>query len=124
MIKYTKTNKAPKAIGPYSQATVYNGMVYCSGQIAINPETQEFMAGDVESQTVRVLDNLKAVLEASGSSMEKALKVTVFVADMNDFSKINEIYGNYFTRKPARATVEVARLPKDALVEIDCIAIV
>lgn len=122
MIKYTETKNAPKAIGPYSQATIYNGLVYCSGQISIDPKTQEFISGDVETQTIRVLENLKAVLEDSGSSLENTLKVTVFISDMNDFTKINEIYGKYFTQKPARATVEVSTLPKYALVEIDCIA--
>jgi len=116
------TEKAPAAIGPYSQAVVSKGMVYCSGQIAINSETQEFENGTVQEQTVRVLDNLKAVLEAAGSSMKKAVKVTVFIADMADFTEINAIYARYFTEKPARATVAVKTLPKNALVEIDCIA--
>jgi 2-iminobutanoate/2-iminopropanoate deaminase len=117
------TEKAPKAIGPYSQAVAYNGVVYCSGQIPLDPATGQIVEGDVSVQTERVLENLKAVLEAAGSSLEKVLKTTVFIKDMTEFGKINEVYGRYFSGSlPARATVEVARLPRDVKVEIDAIA--
>ncbi len=116
------TENAPAAVGPYSQAVKYNGLVFTAGQIAIDPKTNELVKGDIEAQTTRVLENLKAVLLASGSSMEKALKVTVYLKDINDYKKMNEVYAKYFTNKPARSTVEVARLPKDVLVEIDAIA--
>lgn len=122
MNRYINTEKAPAAIGPYSQAVSAGNMVYTSGQIAIDPETQEFRNGTVEEQTVRVLENLRAVLEAAGTSMDNAVKVTVFLSDMDNFSAVNEIYGKYFTEKPARSTVAVKTLPKNALVEIDCIA--
>lgn len=124
MRKFIDTDKAPRAIGPYSQAVVLNGMVYTSGQIALDPETQEFLQGDVAEQTERVLKNLKAVLEEAGSSLEEAVKVTVFIKNMDDFPVVNEVYARYFVNKPARSTVEVSRLPKDALVEIECIALV
>jgi endoribonuclease L-PSP, putative len=118
------TENAPGAIGPYSQAIKANGMVYCSGQIPINIETGEFVSDDVAEQTEQVLKNLSAVLEAAGSSLGKVVKTGVFLADMNDFAAMNEVYGRYFTEnKPARATVQAARLPRDARVEIDCIAV-
>ena len=117
------TNKAPNAIGPYSQAIKINNMVFLSGQIAIDPETQKFIDGDIETQTKRVLDNLKSVLEASGSNLESVVKTTIYLTDINDFSKVNEIYATYFSSgKPARSTVCVAALPKNARVEIDAIA--
>jgi 2-iminobutanoate/2-iminopropanoate deaminase len=117
------TEGAPKAIGPYSQAVAYNGLVYCSGQIPLNPATGTVIEGDVSAQTERVLENLKAVLEAAGSSLAQVLKTTVYLADMGEFGHMNEVYGRYFTSAtPARATVEVARLPRDVRVEIDCIA--
>ena len=117
------TESAPKAIGPYSQAVAFNGIVYCSGQIPLDPVTGQIVEGDVAVQTERVLENLKAVLEAAGSSLEKVLKTTVFLNDMGEFTKMNEVYGRYFnTSLPARATVEVARLPRDVRVEIDAIA--
>lgn len=123
LLKYIKTKKAPEAIGPYSQAILNNYKVYCSGQIAIDPETQEFIGGDITMQTVRVLENLKAVLEASRSSLAKALKVTIYLQNMDDFAAVNEIYAEYFKdHKPARSTIAVAALPKNALIEIDCIA--
>ncbi len=119
------TSEAPAAIGPYSQAVRAGDLVYCSGQIAIDPKTNEFAGGSVEEQTRRVLQNLSAVLAAAGSSLERALKMTVYIKDMGDFPVINEVYGTFFGEEPpARATVEVSRLPKDCLVEIDCIALV
>lgn len=116
------TNKAPKAIGPYSQAIKQNNLVFTSGQIALSPETNEMVEADIEKQTRQVLENLKTVLEASNSSIEKALKVNVYLKDINDFQKMNEIYAEYFAHKPARATIQAAKLPKDALVEMDVIA--
>ncbi len=118
------TEKAPKAIGPYSQAIAHNGVVYLSGQIPLDPSTGQVVEGDIAAQTERVLENLKAVLEASGSSLSQVLKTTVFLKNMADFPKMNEVYGRYFVETPpARSTVEVARLPRDVQVEIDCIAI-
>lgn len=118
-----KTSKAPDAVGPYSQAVKINKMVFLSGQIAIDPGTQQFIDGDIETQTKRVLENLKAVMEASGSSLEDIVKTTIYLTDINDFSKVNEIYASYFSRgKPARSTVCVAALPKNARIEIDAIA--
>ena len=120
-----QTDKAPAAIGPYSQAIRAGGFVFASGQIPIDPATGQFAAEDVSGQTEQVLKNLSAVLEASGSSLERVVKTTVFLADMNDFAAMNEIYGKYFSsNKPARATVQAARLPRDARVEIECIATV
>ena len=117
------TEKAPKAIGPYSQAIAHNGVVYVSGQIPLDPATGKVVDGDIAAQTERVLENLKAVLEASGSSLSQVLKTTVFLKNMADFPKMNEVYGRYFVETPpARSTVEVARLPRDVQVEIDCIA--
>ena len=119
------TPQAPKAIGPYSQAVVHNGIVYLSGQIAIDPATNQLIEGDVVAQTHRVLANLKAVLEEAGSSMEAVLKTTVFLKDMADFPKMNEVYGQYFSADPpARSTVQAAKLPRDVAVEIDVIAAV
>ncbi len=117
-----ETEKAPKAIGPYSQAIKSNSLVFCSGQIAINPETNEFKPGTIEEQTETVCKNLAAVLEAAGSSLEKVVKTTVFLADISDFPKMNAVYAQFFSGKPARATVAVKALPKGALVEIDAIA--
>jgi 2-iminobutanoate/2-iminopropanoate deaminase len=118
------TDQAPKAIGPYSQAIRAAGMIFTSGQVAIDPATQQVIAGDVAAQTDRVLTNLAAILQASGSSLEKVLRCTVFLKNMGDFAAMNEVYGRYFTQAPpARSTVEVARLPKDVLVEIDVIAL-
>jgi 2-iminobutanoate/2-iminopropanoate deaminase len=118
------TNNAPQAIGPYSQAIRAGGFVFTSGQVAIDPATQQVIAGDVAAQTERVLNNLKAILEASGSRVEKVVRCTVFLKNMGDFAAMNEVYGRYFKQAPpARSTVEVARLPKDVLVEIDAIAL-
>jgi len=118
------TNDGPKAIGPYSQAIKANGFVFVSGQIPIDPATQQLIEGDVAVQTDRVLQNLSAILKAAGSSLEQVVKAGVFLKNMSDFAAMNEVYGRYFTQAPpARSTVEVARLPKDVLVEIDVIAV-
>lgn len=118
------TDLGPKAIGPYSQAIRANGFVFASGQIALDPRTQQLIAGDVTAQTERVLENLKGILEAAGSSLDKVLRTTVFLADMNEFAAMNEVYSRYFHgQPPARSTVQVARLPRDARVEIDVIAL-
>lgn len=118
------SNGAPKAIGPYSQAIKVNGLIFCSGQTALDPNTNAIEVHTVEEQTERVLLNLKAVLEAAGSSLEKVVRCGVFLKDMNDFAKMNGVYGKFFpANPPARSTVEVARLPKDGLVEIDVIAL-
>jgi 2-iminobutanoate/2-iminopropanoate deaminase len=116
---------APKAIGPYSQAIIAGGMVYCSGMIALDPETGEMIgASDVAAQTRRALDSLRAVLEAAGSSLAQVVKTTIYLADLGDFGTVNEIYAGYFAAEPpARATVQVAGLPRGALVEIDAIAL-
>jgi 2-iminobutanoate/2-iminopropanoate deaminase len=120
-----KTDKAPAAIGPYSQAVKYENLVFTSGTLGVDPGSGSFVEGGIQAQTKQCLENLKAVLEASGSSMENVLKATVFIKDMNDFPKINEIYGQYFTKEqPGRSCVEVARLPKDGLIEIETIAFV
>jgi len=118
------TEQAPKAIGPYSQAIRAQGLIFTSGQIAIDPTTQQVVASDVSAQTDRVLKNLAAILQASGSSLERVLRCTVFLKHMGDFAAMTEVYGRYFKQAPpARSTVEVARLPKDVLVEIDVIAL-
>jgi 2-iminobutanoate/2-iminopropanoate deaminase len=118
------TNDGPKAIGPYSQAIKANGLVFLSGQIALDPATQQLISGDVAAQTERVLQNLAGILTAAGSSLQQVVKTTVFLKNMSDFAAMNEVYGRYFTEAPpARSTVEVARLPKDVLVEIDVIAL-
>ena len=118
------TENAPGAIGPYSQAVKAGGMVFCSGQIPIDPKTGEFVSQVVSEQTEQVLKNLSEVLNAAGTSLDNVVKTTVFLADMNDFVEMNEVYGRYFSdNKPARATVQAARLPRDAKVEIECIAV-
>lgn len=117
------TDRGPKAIGPYSQAIRANGLVFLSGQIALDPGTQQMVAGDIALQTERVLENLKGIAEAAGSSLSRAVKTTVYLADLADFAAMNEVYARYFPeRPPARSTVQVARLPRDARVEIDLIA--
>lgn len=116
------TEKAPAAVGPYSQAIVSGGMVYTSGQIAIDPVTNTITADTIEGQTEQIMKNLAAVLETAGSSFEKAVKTTCFLADMNDFAAFNEIYGRYFTSLPARSCVAVKTLPKGALAEVEVIA--
>ena len=118
------TENAPGAIGPYSQAIRAGGMIFCSGQIPIDPNTGEFVSDAIGAQTEQVLRNLNEVLLAAGSSLNAVVKTTVFLADMNDFADMNEVYGRFFSEnKPARATVQAARLPRDARVEIDCIAL-
>ena len=118
------TQHAPAAIGPYSQAIVHDGIAYLSGQIPLDPATGTVVEGDVEVQTERVFKNLTAVLVACGSSMDKVLKTTVFLKDMADFPKMNEVYAKYLGQSlPARSTVQAAKLPRDVMVEIDCIAI-
>lgn len=125
MREIISTEKAPGAIGPYSQAIKTGGMVFCSGQIPIDPATGEFVSSDIAEQTEQVLKNLTAVLEAAQTSLGNVVKTTVFLADMSDFAAMNEVYGKYFSEnKPARATVQAARLPRDAKVEIECIATV
>jgi 2-iminobutanoate/2-iminopropanoate deaminase len=117
------TQNAPGAIGPYSQAVASGDMLFCSGQIPIDPKTGEFVEGGIAEQTHQVLQNLEAVLVAGGASLESVVKTTVFLADMNDFVAMNEVYSRFFAvNKPARATVQAARLPRDAKVEIECIA--
>lgn len=121
-MEYVSTNNAPGAIGPYSQAVKANGLVFTSGQIAINPKTSTVDAKTIEEQTTQVCENLKAVLEAAGSSLDKAVKTVCFLADINDFAAFNEIYGKYFTCKPARSCVAVKDLPKGVLCEVEVIA--
>ena len=124
MREVVSTKDGPQAIGPYSQAVKANGFVFVSGQVAIDPGSQEVLAGDAASQTERVMKNLAAILKAAGSGLDKVVRSTVFLKNMGDFSAMNEVYGRYFTAAPpARSTVEVARLPKDVLVEIDVIAL-
>jgi 2-iminobutanoate/2-iminopropanoate deaminase len=123
MRKVIATEKAPKAIGPYAQAIVHNGIAYLSGQIPLDPATGQVVEGDIAAQTERVLENIKAVLAAAGSSLDRVLKTTVFLRDMADFAKMNEVYGRYLGEtSPARSTIQAARLPRDVSVEIDCIA--
>ncbi len=122
MIDKIYTKNAPDAIGPYSQAVKVNGLVFTSGQIAINPATGNVEAATIEEQTEQVCTNLKNVLEAAGTSLDKAVKTVCFLADINDFSSFNEIYGKYFTNKPARSCVAVKTLPKNVLVEVEVIA--
>ena len=121
-MEYVSTNNAPNAIGPYSQAVKVNGMLFTSGQIAINPETNTVEAVTIEEQTHQVCKNLKAVVEAAGSDMSKVVKTVCFLADINDFAKFNEIYGEYFVSKPARSCVAVKDLPKGVLCEVELIA--
>jgi len=123
-IEVVKTNKAPEAIGPYSQAIVTGSFVYTSGQIPIKPQTGEVVDGGIEEQAKQVLENLKNVLEAAGSSLNKVVKTTVFIKDMDSFAKVNEVYAKYFSEPyPARSCVEVSKLPKGVLIEIEAVAI-
>ena len=123
MKKIISTEKAPAAIGPYSQAIEINGFVFTSGVIPMNPETGELVTGAMEAQAEQAIKNLAALLEAAGTSVDKVIKTTVFIKNMDDFAKVNEIYAKYFTADfPARSCVEVARLPKDVLIEMEAIA--
>ena len=125
--KVVKTDRAPGALGPYSQAIVAGGVVYCAGQIPLDPATGNIVSGGVAEQTAQVLKNLRAVLKAAGSDLDRAVKTTVFLKDMNDFGAMNDVYGKpeYFgAAAPARSTVEVARLPRDVRVEIEVVALV
>jgi 2-iminobutanoate/2-iminopropanoate deaminase len=125
MLEVITTDEAPGAIGPYSQAIKVNGMVFCSGQIPIDPQTGEFSGIHVQEQTEQVLKNLQSVLKAAGTGFDRVVKTTVFLADMGEFDAMNSVYAKFFTdNKPARATVQAAKLPKGARVEIDCIAVV
>jgi 2-iminobutanoate/2-iminopropanoate deaminase len=120
-----ETDAAPRAIGPYAQAIVAHGFVFCSGQIALDPVSNTLVEGDTRAQTVRVMENLRAVLSAAGSSFDRVVKATIYLKDLEDFAVVNAVYGEYFPGvKPARATVEVSRLPRDVRVEIDLIAMV
>lgn len=121
-MEYVSTNGAPNAIGPYSQAVKANGMLFTSGQIAINPATNQVEAKTIEEQTTQVCENLKAVVEAAGTTMDNVVKTVCFLADINDFGAFNEIYGKYFTSKPARSCVAVKALPKGVLCEVELIA--
>ncbi|WP_448920299.1 RidA family protein [Eubacterium sp.] len=121
-MEYVATNNAPNAIGPYSQAVKANGLLFTSGQIAINPATNTVEAKTIEEQTTQVCENLKAVVEAAGTNMSKVVKTVCFLADINDFGAFNEIYGKYFTSKPARSCVAVKDLPKGVLCEVELIA--
>ena len=124
MREVISTKDAPQAIGPYSQAIKANGFIFVSGQVAIDPATQQVVAGDAAAQTDRVLRNLSEILEAAGSGLGKVVRATVFLMNMSEFAAMNQVYGKYFSSAPpARSTVEVARLPKDVLVEIDVIAL-
>ena len=122
MAETVYTKNAPDAIGPYSQAKIVGGLIFTSGQIAINPATGNVEATDIEGQTEQICKNLAAILEAAGSSIDKAVKTVCFLADMNDFGKFNEVYGKYFTSKPARSCVAVKTLPKNVLAEVEVIA--
>ena len=118
------TGQAPTPVGPYSQAVVCGGFVFCSGQIALEPGTGALVDRDIESETARVMENLRAVLEAARSSLERVVKTTIFLRDMGDFARVNEVYGSYFaSNPPARSTVQVAALPKGVRVEIECISL-
>lgn len=123
-MKYIESKNAPAPIGPYSQAIETNGFIFLSGQIALSPEQGGIVSDNVEGQVIQVIKNITAVLEEAGLKISNIVKTTIFLKDMNDFVKVNEIYGSYFSdSKPARSTVEVSRLPKDVLVEIECIAV-
>lgn len=122
MLTKVQTDKAPAAIGPYSQAVMVGDMIFTSGQIALDPATGAVVGENITEQTTRVCENLKAVLEASGSNLESVIKTTCFLADMNDFAEFNAVYGQYFTEKPARSCVAVKTLPKNVLCEVEVIA--
>ena len=121
-IEQIKTDKAPEALGPYSQGIKYNGLVYLSGQLGILPEVGNIVASNIKDEATQVFENLKNILKASNSSLDNSLKVTVYLKDINDFNIVNEVYAKYFKNKPARSLVEVSRLPKNANIEVDLIA--
>ncbi|MDF2906400.1 MAG: hypothetical protein K0R34_1721 [Herbinix sp.] len=123
MFKVIQTEKAPAAIGPYSQALINGNMMYSSGQLPINPEDGQMVEGNITEQTTQVMKNIAAILEQAGANFDQVIKTTCFLKNMGDFAAFNEVYGNYFTGRPARSTVEVARLPKDALCEVEIIAL-
>jgi 2-iminobutanoate/2-iminopropanoate deaminase len=123
--RIVRTEQAPQAIGPYSQAVVGGGFVYVAGQLALDPRTGQLVPGDVRIQTKRVMENIKAILEGAGSTLDRVVKTTVFLRDLNDFGAMNEIYGSYFQEDPpARSTFQVAKLPRDGAVEIEAVALV
>jgi 2-iminobutanoate/2-iminopropanoate deaminase len=124
MMKIISTSNAPAAIGPYSQAILVNGMLYTSGQIPLDPFNGQVVEGGIKEQTLQVMKNLKAILDEAGTSFENVIKTTCFLYDMGDFVAFNEVYGEYFTKKPARSCVAVKNLPKDVLVEVEVIALV
>ena len=122
-MKVIQTQKAPAAVGPYSQAIEVNGLIFTSGQLPIIPESGELINDDIKKATARSLENIKEILQESGSSLDKVVKVNIFLKDMNDFSSVNEVYSKYFTtNKPARSCVEVSKLPKDGIIEIEAVA--
>lgn len=124
MKKIVNTSNAPAPIGPYSQAVIVNGMLFASGQIALDPSTGDLITGDIKTETKRVMENIRGVLEAAGMSFPNIVKTSIFLSDMNDFAQVNEVYGSYFTENfPARETVQVSRLPKNVNVEISVIAV-
>lgn len=124
MIQTITTDKAPKALGAYSQALLANGFIFLSGQLAVDPQTNQFIGGSIEQQTKQILENLSCILQSTGSSLDKALKTTVFLSDLSDFESMNKVYASYFpNHKPARSTIQVAKLFKDALIEIEMIAL-
>lgn len=122
-MKVIQTQKAPVAVGPYSQAIEVNGLIFTSGQLPIIPESGELINDDIKKATARSLENIKEILQVAGSSLDKVVKVNIFLKDMNDFSSVNEVYSKYFTtNKPARSCVEVSKLPKDGIIEIEAVA--
>lgn len=121
-MKKIHTDHAPEAVGPYSQAIVSGNLIFCSGQIGLDPKSGELKGADIISQTSQVIFNLQSILEAAGSSLDNVVKTTCYLTDLSTYQKFNEVYGKYFTKNPARATVEVSNLPKDAIVEIEAIA--
>lgn len=122
-MKVIQTQKAPSAVGPYSQAIEVNGLIFTSGQLPIIPESGELINDDIKKATARSLENIKEILQVAGSSLDKVVKVNIFLKDMNDFSSVNEVYSKYFTtNKPARSCVEVSKLPKDGIIEIEAVA--
>ncbi|MEI8010903.1 MAG: RidA family protein [Candidatus Omnitrophota bacterium] len=124
-MKIVKTDKAPAAVGPYSQAVIAGNLVFCAGQIPLDPATGNVVSGGIEEQTTRVCENIKGVLAGAGTSLDKVVKASVFLKDMNDFAGMNKVYASYFTKDfPARSTLQVTRIPKDCLVEIEVVALI